>query len=95
MKGLFDGRDHTKIFDRFIRSADYLLIDSYGVDSYDRFILYQIIFPDNAQKMIFGKEYRTTYRPIIKCELAYIIYFFNNRLNLPNIIRYCAIRLKG
>ena len=94
IKKLFDGHKHTRLFDRFIRSSDYLLVDSYDVDDGDRFILYQILFPDNAQKMFFGKEYRTTYQPLLMCELADILYFFNNRSNLHNIIRYCAIRLK-
>ena len=95
MKKLHDASENQKIFDLFIRSADYLLVESYGIDDNDRFILYQILFPDNAQKMFFGKEYQTTYRPIMICESIDILYFFNNRLNIFNIIRYCAIRLNN
>lgn len=61
MKKLFNSDDQKKLFDEFLQSDDLMLVSSYGVDDSDRFILYQILFPDNAQKMFFGKEYRMTY----------------------------------
>ena len=91
---LFTSERHDILFNKFINSNDYFLVKEYGINDDDRFLIYQILFPDNAQKMFFGKN-TIIYKPIIKIDLIDIIYFFNNKLNLPNIINYCAIRLKN
>jgi hypothetical protein len=94
IKKLFTSEKEGNWFNKFMKSDDYFLVKDYGVNNEDRFLIYQILFPDNAQKMFFGKEYSITYKPIMRINLVDILYFFNNKLNLPNIIKYCAIRLK-
>ena len=93
IKKLFKREKEDKWFNKFINSDDYFLVKDFGINDDDRFLIYQILFPDNAQKMFFGKDYTITYKPIMRCDLIDILYFFNNKLNLPNIIKYCAIRL--
>jgi hypothetical protein len=95
IKKLFSSNREVKLFDKFINSDDYFLVKEFGINDDDRFLIYQILFPDNAQKMFFGKNYTMTYKPVMRFDLIDIIYFFNNKLNLPNIIKYCAIRLNN
>jgi hypothetical protein len=94
IKKLITSQKEVIWFNKFLKSSDYFLVKDYGINDDDRFLLYQILFPYNAQKMFFGKEYTITYKPVMRCHLVDILYFFNNKLNLLNIIKYCAIRLK-
>jgi hypothetical protein len=93
IKKIFTSEREGKWFNKFINSDDYFLVKELGINDDDRFLIYQILFPDNAQKMFFGKDYTRTYKPVMRFDLIDILYFFNNKLNLPNIIKYCAIRL--
>ena len=92
VKKLFS-REKVIWFNKFIESDDYFLVKEYGINDDDRFIIYQILFPDNAQKMFFGNKYTITYKPIIAIDIIDLLYFFNNKLNLQNIIKYCSLKL--
>jgi len=94
IKKLFTSEKEGNWFNKFLKSDDYFLVEEFGINDDDRFLIYQILFPDNAQKMFFGKDYTITYKPVMRIDLIDILYFFNNKLDLPKIIKYCAIRLK-
>jgi len=45
--------------------------------------------------MILGKDYTVTYKINFRCDLVDILYFLNNKLDLPKIIKYCAVLLNN
>jgi tRNA A-37 threonylcarbamoyl transferase component Bud32 len=93
IKKLIDLEDNPILLKKFIKSDDYYLVKDYGINDIDRFFIYQILYPENAQKMILGKDYTVTYKINFRCDLADILYFFNNKLDLSKIIKYCAVLL--
>ena len=94
IKKIIDGDKSLTLYNRFINSDDYMLVKDFCINDEDRFIIYQILFPTESQKMFFGSEYIKTFKPIYNCDIADIIYFFNNKLDLLKIIKYCDKKLK-
>jgi hypothetical protein len=94
IKKIIDSDKNLLLFNQFIKSDDYRLVKDFGTCYEDRFIIYQILFPTESQKMFFGAEYIRTYKPIYNCDKEDIIYFFNNKLDLLKIIKYCDKKLK-
>jgi len=93
IKKLINIEDNPMLLKKFIKSDDYYLVKDYGINDIDRFFIYQILYPENAQKMILGKDYTVTYKINFRCDLVDILYFFNNKLDLPKIIKFCSILL--
>lgn len=88
IKKIISWNDEQKLFEEFLDSANYNLVKKYGINSYDRFYLFQILYPEKFQRMYLGKKYKQTYQPIPRCELEDILFIFKYKLDLKKIIKY-------
>ena len=59
-----------------------------------KFILAEVMYPDEFQKIILGKYYKKTIPSKIYFDVQDFIYFVSVNLNLNKIIEYCMIKLK-
>jgi hypothetical protein len=76
------------IYNKFLKSAEYVLLENFALNNEDRFYLYQIIFPGSFQKEYLGINFTKVYMPILKCSLIDILYFFKNKNDFKKIINY-------
>lgn len=76
------------IYSKFLKSAEYILLEKFALNDEDRFYLYQIIFPGSFQKEYLGINFTKIYMPILKCTLLDLLYFFKNKNNFKKIINY-------
>lgn len=88
IKKIYNWNDEPKIFDEFINSKDYECVEEFGVNKYDRFYLYQILFPEKFQRMILGKKFKKVSLPIPRIDMIDILFIFKNKLNLKTIMKY-------
>lgn len=80
--------DEPKVFDEFVKHPDYKLVKTIGINPYDRFFLYQILYPEKFQKMYLKDRYIRTSEPSFRCDLDDILYCFKNKLDLKKIIKH-------
>lgn len=80
--------DCVEDFNRFLKSSDYWLVESKGINPYDRFYIYQMLYPDNFQKLILKCEYKKTNFPKFRYDLKHILYIFEHKLDLKKLIKY-------
>lgn len=80
--------DYPDTFDEFVSSSDYYLVEDRGINPYDRFYIYQMLYPDNFQKMFLKTKYKKTNKPIFRYDLEHILYIFKHKLDLRKIMKY-------
>jgi serine/threonine protein kinase len=61
----------------------------------DRFILFQILYPEEFQKIYYKDNFEKTKYPILKIDLIDFIYILKNKNNPKKIIKLCYNKLKN
>ncbi len=61
----------------------------------DRFIIFQILYPEEFQKMYLKEKFVKTIYPEFKIDLVDFIYILKNKNNMQNIIKLCYKKLNG
>ena len=56
----------------------------------DRFIIFQLLFPNEFQKIYLNEKYVETVYPIYKIDLVDFIFLLNNKSNYKKIIKFCS-----
>lgn len=59
----------------------------------DKIILFQILYPEIFQKIIFGNKFQKINKLLYIIDLDDIIYFIKNKLNLKKIIKYFVCKI--
>lgn len=85
---IFNWNDEPKIFEEFINSKEYIVLEDFAVNKYDKFYLFQILFPEQFQKMLLKNHFTQTFKPIIKIDLCDLLFIFKNKLNLKTVMKY-------
>lgn len=61
----------------------------------DRFIIFQILYPEEFQKMYLKDKFVKTIFPEFKIDLVDFIFILKNKNNMQNIIKLCYKKLNG
>ena len=61
----------------------------------DRFVLFQILYPEEFQKTLLKDKFVKTNYPVLKVDLIDLIYMIKNKSNPKNIIKLCYNKLKN
>lgn len=61
----------------------------------DRFIIFQILYPEEFQKVYLKDKFVKTFYPELKIDLVDFIYILKNKNNMQNIIKLCYKKLIG
>lgn len=85
---IFNWNDKPDIFNEFIISREYNLLEYFAVNKYDKFYLFQLLCPEKFQKMLLGENYVQLSKPITRIDLCDLLFIFKNKLNLKLIIKY-------
>ena len=83
--------NYKKDIKKIEKSDIYKLIDLQFPDILDkqnRFHLTEILYPDQFQKVILGKNYKETFAPILYIDIFDIIYLYKVNFNSTHIIDY-------
>ena len=59
----------------------------------DRFIIFQILYPEEFQKIYLKDKFVKTIYPELKIDLVDFIYILKNKTNMQNIIKLCYKKL--
>ena len=78
----------------FQNKEEYNLISNYVDDINDKFILYEILFPEYYQNFIIGKKFNTIYDKL-KIDLIDILYIIKSKYNHKKIIKYFYTKIKN
>lgn len=80
--------DAPEAFDEFVKSEDYYLVKDMAINPYDRFYVYQMLYPKKFQKMYLRDDYVKTYKPIFRCNIEDVLYIFKHKLDLRKIMKH-------
>jgi len=86
---LIDNKDKKKILNSQLKNMVY----KYTTNPDTIFILVDILFPIEFQKIILGKQYKEHIEVSNYYNDIDVIYFAENKFNLDKIIKYCLIKL--
>lgn len=59
-------------------------------DIQNRFLLFQILFPEEFQKIFLKDKFTNTIHPKLKIDLTDFIFLLNNTSNYNKIIHFCS-----
>ena len=59
----------------------------------NRFLLFQILFPEEFQKILLKDKFTNTIHPKLKIDLTDFIFLLNNTSNYKKIIHFCSYKL--
>ena len=59
----------------------------------NRFLIFQVLYPDEFQKIYLKNKYKTTVYPNLKIDLVDFIFLLNNVSNYKKIIKLCSNKL--
>lgn len=79
----------------FRKTREYEILGSIVADENMRDILFELIFPEQYQRLLLGKEFIKVMPPILKLPLNDILFMASNAQDLPKMIEYFADKLKS
>ncbi len=85
---IFNWNDYPDIFDEFIESKEYEMLEEFAVNKYDKFYLFQIICAEKFQKMLLKDNYTKLSKVSTRIDLLDLLFIFKNKLNLKQIMKY-------
>lgn len=78
---------------KFKKLSFYNTFNFEDISEDDKFLLFQIYFPKESQKILIGKSLKKVYKPILRVELADILCIIVNKTKLINIINYFSCKI--
>jgi hypothetical protein len=93
---LNENKIHINYKDKLIlfkNISEYKLISKLVNNIDDKFILYEILFPESYQNFIIGKEFNTIYQKL-KIDLIDLFYIMKSNYNPEKIIDYFYMKIK-
>jgi len=64
-----------------------------SVDIEKRFLIFQILFPEEFQKLFLKEKFLKTVYPTLKIDLGDFIFLLNNSFNYKKIIKFCSHKI--
>ncbi len=77
---------NRNIYDQIKTTEKFIKLKEITKSKTDKFILYQILYPEDFQKVYFGEKYIEVNKPIIRIDLDDLIHIFKNKKNLKKVI---------
>lgn len=77
---------NRNIYDKIKLSDKFIKLKEITKSKTDRFILYQILYPEDFQKIYFSEKYTEINRPQFRIELEDLLFIFKNKKNLKKVI---------
>ena len=72
---------NRNIYDQIKTTEKFIKLKELTKSKTDKFILYQILYPEDFQKVYFGEKYIEVNRPQFRIELEDLLFIFKNNLN--------------
>lgn len=85
---LIQWNKNLDFFNEWLKSDQAKLVQDYGSNDFDRYLIYQMLYPEMFQRKYYGNEYKGTCQLHTKIKLNDILFIFKNKENLEMILRY-------
>jgi hypothetical protein len=85
--------NYDEQFKIFLKSKEYKIVKYLSDNENDRFYIYSILFPEKFQRNILKNKFVNVIKPIMHCELFYLLYFIKSYKNIHDIIHYFSCKL--
>jgi serine/threonine protein kinase len=79
---------NLEFFQKWIHSEKINLVDNMASNNFDRYLVYQVLYPDEFQKEYFGDKYVKTYTFTGKIQINDFLYILEHKNDLKNLIKY-------
>jgi hypothetical protein len=86
---------NVRVFNEIKKHFLFKTTEQFIKDIEDRFILFQILYPEEFQKVYFKDKFEKTNYPILKIDLIDFIYILRNKNNPKKIIKLCYNKIKN
>lgn len=91
IKKIFNWTDIPDIYDNFfelINENEAKVLNTFGINKQDKFILLQLLFPEKFQKILLSDNFTSVSVPKLKIDLIDFLFIFKNKLDLKKIMKY-------
>jgi len=90
IKKLIPYEFNKDLYKRIKNNDNFVKLNEITKSKTDKFILYQILYPGEFQKIYFGDKYTELNNPIIRIDIDDLIYIFKHKQSMKKIIYYLA-----
>ncbi len=92
---LIDLKDLGDKFDKIKVLDEYKSLNDFSTEDKDKTVLFQLMYPEQFQKILLGKKKVTLIKPKYLIDLIDVIYFFKYKNDLVKLIKYFSLKLNG
>lgn len=91
---LINREHYPLVYEKIIKHPLFKKIKKLVFHKEDGYIIFQIIFPEEYQKVFYDGKDEQILNPVLKIELNDIIFLLNNKENYKKIIKFCYEKIK-